>query len=329
MDAQGADAVTAFARSPLTETTEAEATLRVRDVASLPDLHRHKALSPEFTVKPLTSLSSDGALVDIVVALDDQPAVDRALTTAAQLTQRLGLALRLVSIHRRNGTGAEYSWRRTLLDDARRSLITRHPDLEGRIDARVLVEDATDCALCEEYPHSIAVSATDRSDHHPKRVVRLSAKRLARESEHHSIVVVGPTVDSRWRSGPVAAALSGTPFAGSALSAAAAWARTLGVDLEVLKVLSSTSSALSHADTRQFLRAARSQVDDDQLRMRCHTVVKDDNARAFARFLRDHSCSLVVIATPQARDARRGAINDEMMDLIAKSPCPVWMRSSD
>ena len=269
--------------------------------------------------------NSDVANADIVVEIDDSPTVDRALATATQLTRRLGLALRLVSMHRRNGTGAEYSWRRTLLDDARRSLITRYPDLDGQIDARVLVDDASICPLCEVFPRPITVAATYRVADHAEHVVRLSAKRLACQTDHHSIVVVGPRVDDEWRAGPIAVALNGSPFFGSALSAAAGWAAELGVDLEVLDVLKSAKSALSHAKARQYLRAARRHVDDDGFRIRCHTEVNEDPACAVARFLGDHSCPLIAMAAPRARDTKRGAIDAVTRGIIAQSPCPVLL----
>ena len=83
--------------------------------------------------------SSDVALTDIVLAIDDRPSAQRALATAAQLAVRLGLPLHIVTEHRRNGSGAEYSARRTLVEDARGSLVTSHRDLVSRVDARVVV----------------------------------------------------------------------------------------------------------------------------------------------------------------------------------------------
>ena len=269
-----------------------------------------------------STLSREGAVAEIVVVVDDRPSAGRALITASQLTRRLGIALRLVSVHRRNGTGAEYSWRRAILDDARRSLIVRHPDLEGRVDARVLVDDPTVCPLCEAYPRAITVTATDRAADH---AVRPSATKLECQADHHSRVVVGPRVDDEWRPGPVAVALDGSPFVGSALSAAADWATKLGVDLEVLEVSRSATSALSQAETQQYLRAARRQIDDDGLRIRWHTVTNDDTPGELVRFLQDHHCPLIAVATPRTRGS--AGIDAVTMSVMAQSPCPVWLTS--
>jgi len=83
--------------------------------------------------------SSDLAFSDIVVAIDDRPSSRRALAMAARLALQLGLPLHFIAEHRPNGSGAHYSARRTLVEDARRSLATAHPDLASRVDSRVVV----------------------------------------------------------------------------------------------------------------------------------------------------------------------------------------------
>jgi nucleotide-binding universal stress UspA family protein len=97
------------------------------------------------------------------------------------------------------------------------------------------------------------------------------------------------------------------------------------VDLELLEVLSSANSALSDAGSRQYLRAARRQIEDDGLRVNCRTVVNDDTGRVIARFLRKRDCSLAVIAMQRPHGIERGAFGRLTMNLIAQSPCPVWV----
>ena len=267
------------------------------------------------------SSSSEGAFSDIVVTVDDRPSDQRAIATATRLALRLGTALHLVSVHRRNGSGAEYSWRRTLLDDTQRSLLTRYPDLARHVDTRVVVDDTTVCPLCEAYPSAITVTATDRIPSSSGEMARFAADRLARQAHRHPIVVVGPRVDDTWRPGPVAVALNGSPLVGSVLAAAARWATALRVDLELLEVLTSANSALSDAGSRQYLRAARRQVEYDGLRVNCRTVVNDNSGRTIARFLRERDCSLAVMATQRLHGIERWSVGS--LNLIAQSPCPV------
>jgi nucleotide-binding universal stress UspA family protein len=325
--------MTSFARSALTESAQGEAkVLR-------PTQNREGLVVPLFpapmtvetepsgttVVQTQPLLSSDGAFSDIVVAVDDRPSDQRALATAARLALRLGTALHLVSVHRRNGSGAEYSWRRTILDDNRRSLIIRYPDIEGHVDTHVVVDDTSVCPLCEAYPRAITVTATDRIAGATGEVARFTADKLASQAHHHPTVVVGPRVDDEWPPGPIAVALNGSPLVGSALDAAARWATALHVDLELLEVLNSADSALSDAGSRQYLRAARRRVENDVLRVHCRTVVNDDTGRVIARFLRKRDCSLAVMATQRVHGIERRAVARLTMNLIAQSPCPVLL----
>jgi K+-sensing histidine kinase KdpD len=184
-------------------------------------------------------------LREIVVSIDDSTSARRAVATAVQIAMRLGLQLHLVTVHRSNGTGAEYSARRTLVEDTRRSLVTCHPELKSCVDTRVVVDTKVACALCEAYPNSEVVIGTDLVTTRPRGVFRSVANDLARQADHHPIIVVGPRVVDRWRPGPVALALDGSPLAESALPAAIGWATAFGVSLEIVQVVAPAASALT------------------------------------------------------------------------------------
>jgi nucleotide-binding universal stress UspA family protein len=263
------------------------------------------------------------APTDIVVVVDHYPPTRRALATATQIAQRLGLPLRLVTVHRPNGSGAEYSARHALVDEMRRLLIASRPDLEPHVDARVLVGDRIACPICEAHPSPIVVMGTDSVARRTGTEAR-SEQELARHAHHHPVIVVGPAADPDWRPGPVAVALDGSPVAESALADAIHWATAIGVTLEIIQVVPRATNALpAEAVCSPYLHAVRRQLERDAIPVNCRTIVSDDTAGAIAQYLRDQRCSMVVMTTHGHRDGQREAFAGITMGVLAQSPCPV------
>lgn len=268
--------------------------------------------------------SNDLAFSDIVVAIDDRPSSRRALATAARLALQLGLSLHVIAEHRPNGSGAEYSARRTLVEDARRSLVTTHPDLAAHVDSRVVVGDRIACTVCEAYPTAIVVMGTDRIVSRSGALVRYAAEDLARHAHHHPVVVVGPGVVDEWRSGPVAVALDGSPLAESALPAAIRWASVLSVPVEIVQVVPSATSALAEgADCSPYMCEVKRRVELHGVEVACRTVVNDDTAGTIVALLRERGCSLVFMATHGRHGIDREAFGSVVAGVVAQSPCPV------
>ena len=268
--------------------------------------------------------ANDAALTDVVVAVDDNPPTSRALATATQIARRLGLPLHLVTVHRPNGSGAEYSARRALVDEVRQRLIASRPDLEPHVDARVLVGDRIACPICEEYPTAIVVMGADGVARRSGSEARSTEQELARQAHHHPVIVVGPATDPEWRPGPVAVALDGSPVAESALADAIHWATAIGVTLEIIQIVPPALSALPlDAVCSPYLRAVQRQLARDAIPVNCRTIVSDDTAGAIAHYLRDHGCSMVVMTTHGHRDLQREAFASITMGVLAQSPCPV------
>ena len=268
--------------------------------------------------------SNDVALTDIVVAVDHSPPTRRALATAAQIAIRLDLPLHLVTVHRPNGSGAEYSAHRALVDEMRQLLIASCPCLEQRVDARVLVGDRMACPICEAYPTAIVVTGTDRGARRPGSDARSTEQEIARQAHHHPVIVVGPAADPDWRAGPIAVALDGSPIAESALADAIHWATALGVTLEVIQIVAPAANALpSDAGCSPYLHAVKRQLERDAIPVNCRTIVSDDTAGAIAQYLREYGCSMVVMTTHRDRDGRREAGASVTMGVLAQSPCPV------
>jgi hypothetical protein len=269
--------------------------------------------------------SSADALTAVVVEIDDRVPSQRAVIAATRLAIRLGLKLHIATVHPRNGTGAEYSWRRLLVDDERCSVLARHPELDGRIDTRVLVADTAGCALCEAYPAAVAVTAARCAVYRSRAARRTAARELANRARHHPVVVVGPSVvDDRAQRGTLTVASGGTFITAHVLRASMSWATAFGTGIDFIEVAATAGEWFESAEHNPYLHALCRRVEYAGTSASHRTLIDDDSVRAVVRFLRERESPLAVLASHRLDDELR-TIESTTLRLIEESPCPTLL----
>ncbi|MDY7102261.1 MAG: hypothetical protein S0880_13835 [Actinomycetota bacterium] len=267
-------------------------------------------------------VTATAVATEIVVPIDDSWTSRRSLSPAVALAKRLGVPIRLATVVRPGSSGGSVA---DYLDWLIGELRAAHPGLE--LDETRLEGTNVADTLLDRIPQTAVLCvATDRaSNEHPDMTHSDALAIVARAT--HPVLLVGGSVRYEPPTGRTVAPFDGSEASAAAATAAAPWARALGVDLVVSQVVTPGDWARfeeRRAAGEQGVESKAVRELADGIGAGWEIVHAADHGSGTLSLIETVRAGLVV-TTPDLDGAGADGPSKAVLEILQHAPCPTLL----
>lgn len=262
----------------------------------------------------------------IVVPVTLAHRYDRGVSLAANMAERWGVPVHLVSIDVTGDTEADT---RAALSQTRRAVASAHPAVTID-DELVLHSDPVAAAVSILTTADMVVLATDGSQGDR----RASFAQALAQEWGGPVVMVGPNATSHLVEGEVVVALDGSALAERVLPVARWLAeRQVGMRLvhvvrpDVADHVARLRAAGETVSESAYIRDVGARVGGPGTEIRWTVLHSEDPAEVLVDYVEREDIAFLVMATHGATGLVRATFGSTTMDVVAKASRPVWVQS--
>lgn len=270
----------------------------------------------------------NGPLVvtDVLVPLSSSPASEAAIAPGAELANRFGARLSLVTVGIEQAEAEAMARRVARLSETVPAVLDTYVDWD--VPKGIL-------AVAAEHPAPLVCMASAAHGRIGEALLGSYATEVVAETPD-PVILVGPDLDPRrgLGHGPVYACVDGSAGAEQVLPVAARWAAALGTGLRVVTVAEPTGAGLDDRPVHRTIGPdgdPQAYVDGLAEAWKgagtdvAGLVIWDPigPAQGLATWLEDHLCGLVAVTTHARTGLRRAVFGSHSTSILRHSPVPV------